>query len=130
MHGYECQCGEERVSTVVYSRDGDGAVTMHTRRQCKFMGYGAVPPTDEPATSPRARVARTRPRRIWRGVDGGQSVVVLQVMGEMWSSWRRWGDAHAPESHSSKVRRLIGRNTEAGVAAGVLPMWAIALDEE
>lgn len=45
-----------------------------------------------PPPSTRARVARTRPRRIWRGIDGGQSVVVQQVMGQMWGTWQRWGD--------------------------------------
>lgn len=49
-----------------------------------------------PPPSPRARVARTRPRRLWRGTAGGQSVVVQQVMGQMWSAWQRWGDAQDP----------------------------------
>jgi len=33
-----------------------------------------------------------RSRSIWRGVDGGQSVLMLQVMGQMWSRWDDWGD--------------------------------------
>lgn len=41
----------------------------------------------------RARDAKpVRGRKLWRGVNGGQSVVALQVMGEMWSAWQRWGD--------------------------------------
>jgi hypothetical protein len=28
---------------------------------------------------------------LWRGIDGGQSVLVLQVMGQMWADWSRWG---------------------------------------
>ena len=35
---------------------------------------------------------RSSPRRIWRGVDGGQSVLVLQVMGQMWARWDDWGE--------------------------------------
>jgi hypothetical protein len=35
---------------------------------------------------------RRSSRRIWRGIDGGQSVLVLQVMGQMWARWDDWGD--------------------------------------
>jgi hypothetical protein len=35
---------------------------------------------------------RKSSRRIWRGIDGGQSVLVLQVMGQMWARWDAWGD--------------------------------------
>lgn len=41
----------------------------------------------------RARDAKPVPkRRLWRGVSGGQSVIVLQWMGAMWSQWESWGD--------------------------------------
>lgn len=42
---------------------------------------------------PASLPARGRSRRrIWRGVDGGQSVLVLQVMGQLWARWNRWGE--------------------------------------
>lgn len=41
---------------------------------------------------PASPPARQRSRKLWRGVDGGQSVLVLQVMGQLWARWDRWGE--------------------------------------
>lgn len=117
-----------------YSRDDSGTVTFHNREDCgrslsnEVFGfckavvdghsrlaeekrerfaemYETARLCESAPVTAGARDAKPVPKRkLWRGVDGGQSVLVLQVMGEMWSAWQRWGLVREPEQYPELAR--------------------------
>lgn len=66
-------------------------------------------PVREPPRAPtRPREATPVPasrRKLWRGMDGGQSVIVLQWMGGMWAQWGDWGLVDFDDGMWSSVAR-------------------------
>lgn len=58
----------------------------------RFVAPDAVRVHESTTPPLRARVAKPLPhRKLWRGVSGGQSVLVLQVMGQIHEQQREWG---------------------------------------
>jgi hypothetical protein len=69
MHGYMCACGEERVFTTLHQRIGESRFTRHGRETCYSVEH------EPPRAHARPRESTRVPRfRLWRGMNGGQSV--------------------------------------------------------